>query len=31
MNNLELERIAKSVRKDIFQFKTRTGNGHLAS
>jgi len=31
MDNLQLERLAKSVRKDIFQFKTKTGNGHLAS
>jgi transketolase len=31
MNNTELEKIAKSVRKEIFKFKTRTGNGHLAS
>jgi transketolase len=31
MNNTELENIAKSVRKEVFKFKTRTGNGHLAS
>lgn len=31
MSNTELEKIAKSVRKEIFKFKTRTGNGHLAS
>ena len=31
MNNLELEKIAKSVRKNVFEFKTKTGNGHLAS
>lgn len=31
MSNIELEKISKSTRKDIFKFKTRTGNGHLAS
>lgn len=31
MNNQELERIAKSVRKRIFQFTTKSGFGHLAS
>ena len=31
MTNTELEKIAKSVRKEVFKFKTRTGNGHLAS
>lgn len=31
MNNQELERIAKSVRKRIFQFTTKSGWGHLAS
>ena len=28
---MNLEKIAKSVRKRIFEFKTRTGKGHLAS
>lgn len=31
MDNLELEENAKSVRKRIFEFKTRTKFGHLAS
>ena len=31
MNNLELQKISKSVRKRIFNFKTKTGIGHLAS
>lgn len=31
MTNTELEQKAKSVRKRIFEFKTRTGAGHLAS
>jgi len=31
MTNTELEKIAKSVRKEVFKFKTQTGNGHLAS
>ncbi len=31
MTNIELEKISKSVRKEIFKFKTRTGNGHLSS
>lgn len=31
MHNKELEKIAKSVRKRIFQFTTKTGWGHLAS
>lgn len=31
MNDTELERTAKSVRKRIFQFTTKTGFGHLAS
>jgi transketolase len=31
MTNIDLEKIAKSVRKEVFKFKTRTGNGHLAS
>lgn len=31
MTNQELERIAKSVRKRIFQFTTKSGFGHLAS
>jgi transketolase len=31
MNNKNLETLSKSVRKEIFKFKTRTGNGHLAS
>ena len=29
MNNTKLEKIAKSVRKSIFEFKTRDGIGHL--
>ncbi len=29
MNNNQLEKIAKSVRKSIFEFKTRDGIGHL--
>jgi transketolase len=29
MKNTELEKIAKSVRKEIFKFKTRDGIGHL--
>ena len=28
---MELEKIAKSVRKRIFEFKTKSGAGHLAS
>ena len=28
---MDLEQVAKSVRKRIFEFKTRTGKGHLAS
>ena len=31
MNNEELEKLAKSVRKRIFKFKTKSGYGHLAS
>lgn len=31
MDNKELEQKAKSVRKRLFAFKTRTGAGHLAS
>ena len=31
MNNEKLEEIAKSVRKRIFKFKTKSGYGHLAS
>ena len=31
MSKTKLEKIAKYVRKEIFKFKTRTGNGHLAS
>lgn len=31
MDIKELERKAKSVRKRVFEFKTRTGAGHLAS
>lgn len=31
MSNRLLEDKAKSARKSIFEFKTRTGNGHLAS
>ena len=31
MDNLELEENARSVRKRIFEFKTRTKFGHLAS
>ena len=31
MNNEKLEEIAKSVRKSIFEFKTRDGIGHLHS
>lgn len=31
MTNSELASKAKSTRKEIFKFKTRTGNGHLAS
>ena len=31
MNNYDLEKVAKSVRKRIFNFKTKTGIGHLAS
>ena len=31
MDNKDLEKIAKYVRKEIFKFKTKTGNGHLAS
>jgi len=31
MNIEELEKISKKVRKEVFKFKTRTGNGHLAS
>ena len=30
-NNLKLEKIAKSVRRRIFKFKTDAGTGHLAS
>ena len=31
MKNRELEKIAKSIRKQIFEFKTSSGQGHLAS
>ena len=31
MNNKELEKVAKSVRKRLFQFTTKSGFGHLAS
>lgn len=31
MNNKELERVAKSVRRRIFEFKTKSGVGHLAT
>lgn len=31
MNKQELMKIAKSVRKRIFEFKTKSGSGHLAS
>lgn len=31
MNNEILQYKAKQIRKEIFKFKTRTGNGHLAS
>jgi len=31
MEEKKLEEIAKFVRKEIFKFKTKTGNGHLAS
>tara|TARA_R110000824_G_scaffold1375_2_gene7002 strand:- start:330 stop:1100 length:771 start_codon:yes stop_codon:yes gene_type:complete len=31
MNNDKLEELAKSVRKRIFEFKTNSGYGHLAS
>ena len=31
MNNKELEQKAKLVRKRIFEFKTKSGAGHLAS
>ena len=31
MNNEQLKKIAKSVRKEIFKFKTRDGIGHLHS
>ena len=31
MNNSELQKIAKSVRKTVFEFKTRDGIGHLHS
>ena len=31
MNNKQLESIAKSVRKTVFEFKTRDGIGHLHS
>lgn len=31
MTNSELEQIAKTVRKELFTFKTRTGAGHPAS
>ena len=31
MDNTQLEKIAKSVRKTIFEFKTRDGIGHLHS
>ena len=31
MNNEQLQSIAKSVRKTVFEFKTRDGIGHLHS
>jgi len=31
MNNSELQKMAKSVRKTVFEFKTRDGIGHLHS
>ena len=31
MKNSKLETLAKSVRKRIFKFKTKSGYGHLAS
>ena len=31
MKNIELEKIAKSIRKQIFELKTSSGQGHLAS
>ncbi len=31
MDNKQLEKIAKSVRKSVFEFKTRDGIGHLHS